>query len=410
MSAYLNRALWLFFVVLLVAVMVMGWVFFQLLQGAPPNPEFWRYGMIAGSAGFVSLLGLGGVLWRLQRQRLLQGLGDSRQQQRAILRLLDEMSALADGDLTLRATVTEDVTGTIADAVNYAVDALRALVIRMDETSNRLHGFARDADRRVSQLADSGEQQAKDIAVATTSIETMMQSIQKVSKNASSSTEVARKSLEIAQNGAHTVRATMADMVSIREQIQATSKRLKRLGESSQEVGDIVRLMNDIAEQTNILALNASIQTSSNVADSAFRRLADEMQQLAQQAAGATRKIDVLIRTMQADTHEVMASMEDTTAKVVDGARNAESAGATLDEVESVTVGLARLIGNISEASGKQTDMAMRVSETITAIQGSTLQTAQYSHETRSLVANLKVTAADLRHAITDFKLTEEKK
>jgi twitching motility protein PilJ len=349
-------------------------------------------------------------LYRFHRQLQLQVSDGSRQQQQAVLRLLDEMSPLADGDLTMRATVTEDVTGAIADAVNFAVDALRALVVRMNTTSGRLTGFALAADKQISRLADSSSRQAQEIAVATSAIATMTQSIQKVSRNALSSAEVARKSLEISQAGARTVRATIVDMVAIREQIQSTSKRLKRLGESSQEVGDIVRLMNEITEQTNILALNASIQTTSSGASAGFRRLADEMQQLAQRAAGASRKIDVLIRTMQADTNEVMSSMEETTAKVVDGARNAESAGAALDEVENVTVGLARLIGNISEASSKQTDMASRVGATMTAIQEITLQTAQYSQEAKVLVADLNNTAADLRTAIAGFNLVEEKK
>jgi twitching motility protein PilJ len=361
----------------------------------------------------VLVLILAILLARLQRETRLQAKGGSQQQQKAIMRLLDEMGSLADGDLTMRATVSEDVTGAIADAVNYAVDALRNLVVRLDATSHRLTRFAQDADGRINQLAESSTRQARDIAVASTAIATMTQSIQKVSRNASSSADVARKSQEISQAGAKTVRATIEDIVAIREQIQATSKRLKRLGESSQEVGDIVRLMNEIAEQTNILALNASIQTTTGTStgnSGGFRRLADEMQQLAQQAAGASRKIDVLIRTMQADTHEVMASMEETTAKVVDGARNAGAAGDALDEVENVTIGLVRLIGNISEAAGKQTDMAGQVSSTMQAIQETTLQTAQYSQETRSLVANLNATAMDLRAAISGFNLAEEKR
>ncbi|OQX12089.1 MAG: methyl-accepting chemotaxis protein [Thiothrix lacustris] len=362
------------------------------------------------------LLVMGVLLLHLKRQMHTQSAGEARQQQQAVLRLLDEMSSLADGDLTMRATVTEDVTGAIADAVNYAVDALQGLVLRVDMTSHRLTGFAQDADTRINSLAGATARQAQEIGVVTSAIATMTKSIQKVSRNASSSTEVARKSLDISQTGAHTVRATIADMGAIREKIQATSKRLKRLGESSQEVGDIVRLMNDIAEQTNILALNASIQTSSSQAmsgsaqgNAGFRRLADEMQQLAQQAAEASRKIDVLIRTMQADTSEVMASMEETTAKVVDGARNAELAGAALDEVEDVTVGLARLIGNISEAAGKQAAMAGQVVNTMSAIQEITQQTARYSEETRDLVTDLNATAADLRGAIADFNLAEEK-
>ena len=362
------------------------------------------------------LVVMGVLLLRMKRQASTQTAGDARQQQQAVLRLLDEMSSLADGDLTMRATVTEDVTGAIADAVNFAVDALQALVVRMGMTSQRLNGFAQDAEKRVNSLAGSTSRQAREIAVVTSAIATMTKSIQKVSRNASSSADVARKSLDISQAGAQTVRATIADMGAIREKIQATSKRLKRLGESSQEVGDIVRLMNDIAEQTNILALNASIQTSTTQTNSGngntnkgFRRLADEMQQLAQQAAEASRKIDVLIRTMQADTSEVMASMEETTAKVVDGARNAEAAGAALDEVEDVTVGLARLIGNISDAASKQANMAGQVVNTMSAIQEITQQTARYSEETRELVTDLNATAADLRGAIADFNVAEEK-
>lgn len=362
----------------------------------------------------LSLLVLAFRLFRLKRQVRMQTAGELRQQQQAVLRLLDEMSSLADGDLTIRATVSEDVTGAIADAVNYAVDALRGLVARMDLTARRLNGFASDADHRVSALVDSMSRQGEEITVASSAIANMTASIRKVSRNAASSAEVAKKSLDISQAGARTVRDAMTDMGSIREQIQATSKRLKRLGESSQEVGDIVRLMNDVAEQTNILALNASIQTTSSHTgndngNGAFRRLADEMQQLSQQAAEASRKIDVLIRTMQADTSEVMASMEETTAKVVEGARKAESAGDALDEIESVTVGLVRLIGNISEAAGKQANMAGQVGATMKTIQEITSQTAGYSEETKSLVTNLNATAADLSGAIADFKLAEEK-
>lgn len=362
----------------------------------------------------LMVLGLVFMLFRMKRQIRRQTAGEVRQQQQAVLRLLDEMSSLADGDLTIRATVSEDVTGAIADAVNYAVDALRGLVARMDLTASRLNGFASDADQRVGSLVESMSRQAREISAATAAIGNMAGSIRKVSRNASSSAEVAKKSLDISQAGARTVRETIADMGSIREQIQATSKRLKRLGESSQEVGDIVRLMNDVAEQTNILALNASIQTTSSHAgdgngNSGFRRLADEMQQLSQQAAEASRKIDVLIRTMQADTSEVMASMEETTAKVVNGARKAGSAGEALDEIENVTVGLVRLIGNISEAAGKQADMAGQVGSTMKAIQEITAQTAGYSEETKALVTDLNATAADLSGAIADFKLAEEK-
>ena len=374
------------------------------LEAAKINALTWALGLV--SLGLIAWLSF--LFYRFSFQRNSQ-IRSETEQQKAILHLLDEMSTLAEGDLTIRATVTENMTGAIADSVNFAVDALRALVIKIDDTSSRLNNFAQEADNRVSQLSQASARQSKEIGVATSAIATMAQAIQKVSRNAAASTKVAGKSLEISQAGAHTVRNTIQDMVTVREQIQATSKRIKRLGESSQEVGDIVRVMNDIAEQTNILALNASIQTFGNHnAGKGFERVADDVQQLAQRAAEATRKIDVLVRAIQSDTQEVISSMEQTTAKVVASSRNAESARAALDEVEQVSISLARLIANISEASHKQADMSVKVADTMSAIQEVTRQTTQFSQETNKLVSSLNDTAAEMRRSIADFKLSDD--
>lgn len=367
-----------------------------------------QIGLLMGVVG----LGAGGwiayLMLRFNQQQRAWQEAETRQQN-SIVRLLDEMSNLAEGDLTIRASVSEDITGAVADSVNYAVEALRDLVIKIDDTSGRLNRFAQVADKRISQLSQSSTKQAEEVSMASSAIVAMTHSIHRVSQNAAASTEVARKSLEISQAGAQTVRSAIADMVAIREQIQATSKRIKRQGETSQEVGDIVRLMNDIAEQTNILALNASIQIS-GAADGggrSFERVTDEVQQLAQRSAEATRKIDILVRAIQTDTQEAISSMEQTTAKVVTSSRNAESAGAALDEVENVSSSLARLIANISDASFKQAEMANRVTKTMKSIQDLTSNTTQYSKEATDLVFNLKETATELRRSIADFTLSK---
>jgi len=362
------------------------------------------------AAFWVSFLILINALWVVylffrfaQQQRIWRE--EEQRQEESILHLLDEMSTLAEGDLTIRTTVSENITGAIADSVNYAVDALRELVIKIDDTSSRLTRYSQVADARISQLSEASVRQSDEISVASSAIAAMMQSIQRVSRNATTSTEVARKSLEISHAGACTVRSAISDMLTVREKIQATSKRIKRLGESSQEVGDIVRLMNDISEQTNILALNASIQTSGSASGRSFERVTDEVQQLAQRSSEASRKIDVLVRAIQNDTQEAIASMEQTIAGVVASSRNAESAGKALDEVEVVSTSLARLIANISDASIKQAAVANRVTRAMQSIQEVTMQTEQYGKETHNLVSSLNETSAELRRSIADFTI-----
>ncbi len=339
-----------------------------------------------------------------QQQAWLQ---TEQRQEESIMHLLDEMSTLAEGDLTIRATVSDDMTGAIADSVNFAVDALRDLVIKIDDTSGKLTRYAAVANNRIHHLSQASSRQAEEITIASSAIDAMTQSIHKVSKNATTSSAVANKSLDISKAGAHTVRSAIEDMVAVREQIQATSKRIKRLGETSQEVGDIVRLMNDIAEQTNILALNASIQTTGSGAVKSFERVTDEVQQLAQRSAEANHKIDVLVRAIQTDTQEAIASMEQTTAKVVASSRNAEAAGEALDEVEEVSTSLARLIANISDAAVKQSDVTGRVTSAMQSIAEVTRQTEQSSKETTKLVASLNETSAELRRSISDFTINQ---
>jgi len=256
---------------------------------------------------------------------------ESERNQRSILQLLDEMASLADGDLTVQATVTEDITGAIADSINYAIEALRELVTTINDSAIQLDGAAKQTQGAAAHMAKASGAQSRQISAASESMADMAASIEEVSGNSERCSDVARHSVDIAHKGGDAVRRTIDGMNAIRETIQETSKRIKRLGESSQEIGNIVELINDIAEQTNILALNASIQSSmAGEAGRGFAVVADEVQRLAERAANATKQIEVLVRTIQTDTNEAVVSMERSTTDVVGGALLAENAGVVL--------------------------------------------------------------------------------
>ncbi len=328
--------------------------------------------------------------------------------QMAILRLLDELADLADGDLTTQATVTEDFTGAIADSINFAIDQMRALVTAINETAVQVASAAQETQSTAMHLADAAEHQAQEIAGASAAINEMAVSIDQVSSNASESTSVAERSVTIANKGAEVVQATINGMDNIREQIQETSKRIKRLGESSQEIGDIISLINDIADQTNILSLNAAIQASmAGDAGRGFAVVADEVQRLAERSAAATTQIEALVKTIQNDTNEAVISMEHTTAEVVRGARLAQDAGVALEEIETVSKNLADLIQNISNAARQQASSAGHISNTMNVIQEITSQTSAGTTATAKSIGNLAEMATKLRESVAGFKLPE---
>ena len=291
----------------------------------------------------VAVLCFAGALWGWASQAGMRRVASleserNRRNQDAILRLLDEMSSLADGDLTVQATVTDDITGAIADSINYAIEALRELVATINDTAMQLDQATRQTQAAAGHLAKASVAQSRQVAAATDAVSAMAASIEEVSGNAERSADVARHAVDVAHKGGDAVRRTIDGMNTIRENIQDTSKRIKRLGESSQEIGNIVELINDIAEQTNILALNASIQASmAGESGRGFAVVADEVQRLAERAGHATRQIEVLVRTIQSDTNEAVVSMERTTTDVVGGALLAENAGAALGEIEGVS-------------------------------------------------------------------------
>ena len=341
-----------------------------------------------------------------ERARRIQE--ENERNQIAILRLLDELGDLAEGDLTVNATVSEDFTGAIADSVNFAIDQLRQLVLVINSTADRVSQSSEQTQMNAVELAEASEHQAQEIAGASAAMNEMALSIDQVSANASESAEVAQRSVQIASNGAEVVNRSIEGMDHIREQIQETSKRIKRLGESSQEIGNIVSLINDIADQTNILALNAAIQASmAGEAGRGFAVVADEVQRLAERSASATKQIETLVKTLQTDTNEAVISMEQTTSEVVRGANLAKNAGVALDEIQTVSNTLEKLIANISETSKLQSASAGHIANTMNVVQEITSQTTGATFDTARSVSELAGMAESLRESVTDFKLPE---
>jgi twitching motility protein PilJ len=367
---------------------------------------------IVGLLGVAALL-LGVLTWVFlksvnARRTTELRVRENERNQEAIMRLLDELSSLADGDLTVQATVTEDITGAIADSINYAVEALRELVTTINDSAIQLDSAAKQTQGAAAHMAKASGAQSRQISSASESMEDMAASIEEVSGNSERCSDVARHSVDIAHKGGDAVRRTIDGMNAIRETIQETSKRIKRLGESSQEIGNIVELINDIAEQTNILALNASIQASmAGEAGRGFAVVADEVQRLAERAANATKQIEVLVRTIQTDTNEAVVSMERSTTDVVGGALLAENAGAALEEIEQVSNQIANLVQNISASARQQAVASGNISKNMQVVREISSQTAEGSTATSMSIAKLAALSAQLRKSVAGFRLPD---
>src|SRR5450830_397777 len=329
------------------------------------------------------------------------------QNQAAILRLMNELQEVADGDLTVQATVSEDITGAIADSVNYTVEELRGLVGRVTVTAEHVTAASTQAQGISSDLLNASQEQAREIRDASATVVRMAQDITDVSRSASESADVARQSVAAARQGATAVQNAILGMHEIREQIQETSKRIKRLGESSQEIGEITELISDITEQTNVLALNAAIQAASaGEAGRGFSVVAEEVQRLGERSAEATKQIGALVRTIQTDTHDAVAAMEKSTQGVVEGARLSDAAGAALNDISGVSNRLAELIQGISFATGLQATSANGVAHNIQHILSVTEHTQDGTMQTAQSIRQLSMLAQELKDSVSRFRVT----
>lgn len=361
------------------------------------------------------IFGLLGVfaLWRYtnaQTKELVEHDADLEEtladQQESILKLLDEMSALADGDLTVEAEVTDQITGAIADSVNFAVMEMRELVTQINSASVQVANESELAVGNAQAVSASNIAQADKIASAAKLMEDVTSSMREMSEQANSSSEMAAESIKVATQGTQAVRDTIKGMDDMREQIQDTSKRIKRLGESSQRIGDIVALIDDIAEQTNILSLNAAIQASmAGEAGRGFAVVSDEVQGLAERSTEATKKIAELVTTIQNDTNDAVLSMEKATQQVVSGTKVADSAGAALSEIEAVSQRLSLLVDGISKGSNQQAEVVTQVSEQVSKVSEESTDTSRKAQDSANSIAKLLELAKDLETSVSRFKL-----
>lgn len=344
---------------------------------------------------------------RLQaQQQEEQARAANAQNQAAILRLMNELQEVADGDLTVQATVSEDITGAIADSVNYTVEELRGLVGRVTATAEQVTAASTQAQGISTALLSASQQQAREIRDTSATVLQMASDITSVSQSAAETAGVARQSVAAARQGAAAVQEAIAGMNEIREHIQETAKRIKRLGESSQQIGEITELISDITEQTNVLALNAAIQAASaGEAGRGFSVVAEEVQRLAERSAGNARQIGALVRTIQADTQDAVAAMERSTRGVVEGARRSDAAGTALEDIERVSHRLAELIEGMSHATGTQAASASGVAQHIGHILQATEQAQAGTQQTAQSVRQLAVLAQQLKDSVSRFRI-----
>jgi len=355
---------------------------------------------------FLILMGSHIISSTGRKEKVAQKAYDDNQD--AILMLLDDISSLADGDLSQEVKVSEDITGAIADSINYTVEELRSLVSTIQKSAEQVSETTIKAEQLTNSLAETSDENEKRISETNANLSGVSLDVQKVSKKAEEAAGLASNSATVANEGSKVVKESIESMNSAREQIQETSKRIKRLGESSQEIGDILEIISDIADQTNLLALNAAMQAAmAGEAGRGFAVVADEVQRLAERSGQATHQIETLIKTIQTDASEAIGSMESTTTEVVFGADKVEAAGVSLNEIEETSVKLALNISSLSEQAKTQSEKTTAVSKTMETVHTATSKSAGETRETAVLIAQLTSLSDVLKSSVSGFTLPD---
>lgn len=329
--------------------------------------------------------------------------------QTAIMNLLDDISSLADGDLSQEVRVSEDITGAIADSINYTVEELRSLVLTIHDSAEQVAHTTRKTELLTQSLSEINDKNEKSIAETNSGVSVVAAEVKRMSEHAEVASGMAQSSANMAHEGASVVKQSIESMSNVREKIQETSKRIKRLGESSQEIGDILEIIDDISEQTNLLALNAAMQAAmAGEAGRGFAVVADEVQRLAERSSQATHQIDGLIKTIQADASEAIQSMESSTSEVVFGADKVEAAGESLGQIEANSVMLAEKISQLSEQAKTQSERTNTISVAMETIHSSTTESAEETRETASLIGQLATLSVTLKESVSGFTLVSD--
>lgn len=343
---------------------------------------------------------------RASEEQAARMAADEKRNQAAILQLLNEMADLASGNLNVRAQVTESMTGALADSINFTIEELHDLVVRVNQATDQVTHHVEQTRSISTDLFEASQKQHRDITNTSQQVLQVARSIREVSHTAEESAEVARRSLNAAEKGALAVGNSIGNMNDIRGLMQDTAKQIKRLGESSQEIGEIVELISDITEQTNVLALNASIQAASaGEAGRGFAIVAEEIQRLAERSAEATKQIGGLVRRIQHDTQESVAVVEKSTQGVVEGAKLSDAAGDALNEIRQVSAQLAEMIQTISDATRTQSTVAGQMLQNVQTILSVTKKTSSDTQRTNESIATLAALSSELRQSVSGFKL-----
>ena len=328
--------------------------------------------------------------------------------QAQIEKLLQEVSAVGDGDLRVQAEVTPDTLGVLADSFNYMIEELAKVVGRVQSTAVQVTNATRRILDRSAELAQATEAQVQQISQTSEAVEALASFIQNVARNAQLSAEMAQEALRSASNGQQAVRQTIEGMMQIRENVQETSKKIKRLGERSNEIGEIVRIIEDIADQTNLLALNAAIQSAmAGEHGRGFAVVADEIRLLAERSTESTKRIATLVKSIQGDTYEAVVAMEDSTQEVVKGSQLADEAGRSLNSIYSAVERQTQMIESIARTANEQTSVSEAVAVAMGRISEITRQTDAGTQEAAVSVSYLAELSEQLRASVSTFRLPE---
>ena len=358
--------------------------------------------LVALGLAFLSLfIGFFWIWLKLQETRLTTA-----QVEESIMHLMTDLISISDGNLALRARVAENMTGSIADSLNLTVARLNRTMADVKEASQTVRQGSEQMTTDAAVILEAVRDQSGKIKEASSSVNSIADSVQAIAFAAEQSSDVARQQQEATQQGRDAVIAVISSMDSIREQIQDTSKRIKRLGESAQEIDEIIELISDTTEQTNVLAMNASIQAAAaGEAGRGFRAVATEVQRLAERSDQSLKRIVALIRSMQADTQNAVSAMERSTQEVVAGAQTTSKAGEALNRIEEVSSELNNLISAITEATQQQTEEAKNITDRMSEILQISTNTARGVEQTTSGMKTISTLAEQLDDAMGQFKL-----